>query len=58
MTPGTQGPRKRINDKIRRHAMGDKRSKKDKSKAEKQKQAQIEKKKEEQKTKLPAKKPA
>jgi Ni,Fe-hydrogenase III small subunit len=43
---------------IRRHAMGEKGSKKDKNKADKQKQGQLEKKKEQQKTKLPAKKPA
>src|SRR5450759_886611 len=43
---------------IRRHAMGEKGSKKDKNKADKQKKGQLEKKKEQQKTKLPAKKPA
>jgi hypothetical protein len=42
----------------RRHAMGDKRSKKDKNKVEKQKQEQAEKKKEQQKAKLPVKKPS
>jgi len=43
---------------IRRDAMGDKGSKKDKNKANKQKKQQVEKKKEQQNTKLPAKKPA
>jgi len=42
----------------RRHAMGEKGSKKDKEKAQKQKQQQLEKKKEQNKSKLPAKKPA
>jgi hypothetical protein len=42
----------------RRHAMGEKGSKKDKNKANKQKQEQLEKKKEQQKNKLPAKTPA
>ena len=42
----------------RRHAMGEKGSKKDKNKAKKQKQEQLEKKKEQQKNKLPAKTPA
>ena len=42
----------------RRHAMGEKGSKKDRNKADKQKQEQLEKKKEHQKAKLPAKKPA
>ena len=43
---------------IRRHAMGEKNSKKDKNKADKQKQEQAEKKKEQQKNKLPTKKVA
>jgi hypothetical protein len=42
----------------RRHAMGEKGSKKDKNKAQKQKQQQLEKKKEQEKAKLPSKKPA
>jgi len=42
----------------RRHAMGEKGSKKDKNKAAKQKKMKLEKKKEQQKNKLPAKKPA
>jgi hypothetical protein len=42
----------------RRHAMGERGSKKDKNKADKQKLEQLEKKKEQQKNKLPDKKPA
>ena len=42
----------------RRHAMGDKRSKKDKNKADKQKQEQLAKKNEQQKSKQPVKKPS
>jgi hypothetical protein len=50
-------PGQGLNQK-RRHAMGEKRSKKDKNKADKQKKDKLEKKKEQQKAKLPSKKPA
>jgi len=43
---------------IRRRAMGEKGSKKDREKAKKQKQEKLDKKKEQQKSKLPAKKVA
>jgi hypothetical protein len=55
-------PNKTYNDQPvpqkRRHAMGEKGSKKDKNKADKQKQEQNKKKEDQQKAKLPAKKPA